>query len=224
MIKGNIPMEFLEPTDSFLRNQDIDNLYSNDLIDDKIMLCFTNKAVEEHNISIQGYKRPKPGDMMYCPSLKKHVVLNSISDKCDINDLLHTVVGIITKDTKYNPMKVLNSLSYVKFYDTDIGIIPGIFGSYQNKLIRSKLGKSLVLLNKGGKDSKKVYKEYKAINDYVSILDFNHCMTIHKSQGSEYQHVYVDSKDLSICIDKQERMKLLYVAMSRSKDKIFLNN
>jgi len=230
MIEGKKPMSYLEPTKSFLRNKDIDKLYKLDDSDDKIMLCYTNKAVENHNISIQGYKTPRLGDILYCPSLKKTLELVSITDKCSTEDVLTTVVGDITKDTKYNPMKVLNSLKYVKFYtcyDVDTGnrlVIPGIFGSYQNKLIRSKLGKNLVELNKQGKDSKKVYKEYKAINDYVSILDFNHCMTIHKSQGSEYQNVYVDSEDLSICIDKNERMKLLYVAMSRSKDKIFLNN
>lgn len=230
MIEGNKPMSYLEPTDNFLRNQDINVLYKNDKEIDKILLAFTNKAVEFHNFTIQGYKRPKENDILYCPTLKKIVTLVSISDKCNEDDLLHTAIGIITKDTKYNPMKVLNSLKYVKFFEcipegsNESIVIPGIFGSYQNKLIRTSLGKNLVALNKGDKCSKKVYKEYKAINDYVSILDFNHCMTIHKSQGSEYAHVYVDSKDLSICISSQERMKLLYVAMSRSKDFIYLNN
>lgn len=222
MIEGNRPMKFLEPTNSFLRKQNIDTLYKQDETDDKIMLAFTNRAVQLHNQKIQGYKVPQQDDIMYCPSLKKIVTLNHISNSCQ--DLCVTPIGQIGPDTKYNPLKILNKLDYVKFYYTDIGIIPGIFGSYENKIIRDKLGKLLVSKNKRSVDSKEVFKEYKSINDYVSILDFNHCMTIHKSQGSEYTNVYVDSEDLSICFDKQERMKLLYVAMSRSKDKIFLNN
>ena len=223
MIEGNRAMKYLNPTNNFIRKCDIDKLYIDDNNSDKIMLAFTNKAVQAHNIAIQGYKEPKINDIIYCPTLKREFVVIDIQ-RTYFGTCL-TPVGEIDAGTKYNPLKYLNKLDYVKFYYIAPGIaIPGIFGSYENKVIRGKLGKALVAANNANKNSKHLYREYKIVNDCVSILDFKHCITIHKSQGSEYAHVYVDSKDLAVCFDKKEMLKLLYVAMSRSKDKIFMNN
>ena len=95
---------------------------------------------------------------------------------------------------------------------------------FENKKIREDIGRELVEKNKAGLDSKAQYRLYKTISDYVSILDFAHCVTIHKSQGSEYNHVYVDSQDLSRCFDQNERMRLLYVSISRAREKCYLSN
>ena len=103
-------------------------------------------------------------------------------------------------------------------------VIPGIFGSYNNKVIRERLGKALVEANKKELESKHLYREYKTVNDFVSQLDFTHCATIHTSQGSEYKNVYIDSQDLAFCRDTHEQMKLLYVGMSRAKELIYLSN
>ena len=140
-------------------------------------------------------------------------------------------------NSKYNPLGFLHNLSYVDFFDIEviesfnddifIGArlnIATIFGTYNNKIIRDKLGKALVTANKSSKDSKSIFREYKTINDFVCISDFNHCMTVHKSQGSEYDYVYIDSEDFTSCIDIQTRLKLLYVGISRAKKQVFLNN
>jgi len=222
MIDQKIPMKYLDATDNFLRRQDIDKLYKEDN-GEKIMLAFTNEAVQRHNIAIQGYKEPKPGDIINVSTLKLKLILKQVY--FEYMGALQTINGIISTETKYLPVQYMNELKYIKFYEFTNGMtIAGIFGSYENKIIRAKLGKKLVNANKGNKDSRKFYREYKTINDYVAIMDFDHCMTIHKSQGSEYDNVYVDSVDLSKCFDKQEMLKLLYVAMSRAKNKIFLNN
>ena len=133
-------------------------------------------------------------------------------------------VGYINEFTKYNPIKTLTKLDYITYITTEIGVIPSIFGFYTNKTVREALGSNLVNLNKLKKDSKEAYKVFKCVHDYVSVIDFNHCLTIHKSQGSEYNYVYIDTKDLTKCLDMNERMKLLYVAISRSKNKVFVNN
>lgn len=80
MIEGNKPMGYLEPTTSFLRNQDIDLLFKDD-DEDKIMLSFTNQAVQAHNIAIQGYKEPKPGDLINVSTLKLKLYLKQIHSK-----------------------------------------------------------------------------------------------------------------------------------------------
>jgi len=224
MIEGTRPMAYLKPTENFVRGVDIDKLYMEDE-EEKQMYAYTNKAVENHNKRIQGYAIPKDGDEVYIPTLRRVVEISHITDKAEVFDEILTANGVITMASKYKPLQFLNTLDYVKFYHLSDGTkVAGIFGSYQNKIIRDNLGKKLVNNNKNNKSSKAEYREYKAINDFVCNIDFRHCMTIHKAQGSEVKHSYVDSKDLAICQDKLERMKLLYVGMSRSTHSIFMSN
>lgn len=225
MIENEIPMAYLEPTENFKRAVDIDKLYKADTNEDKMMFAYTNKAVQAHNAKIQGYTEPKEGDQVFISTLRATKTFVRMADELPFGEV--TVAGnkTINNDTKFNPLKLLNSLEYVKFFFFDDStIVAGIFGAYENKIIREKLGKALVDANKRGKDSKKAYREYKTISDFTCVIDFNHCMTVHKSQGAEFTNVYVDSKDLATCKDTDERMKLLYVAMSRSKHSIFMNS
>ena len=220
-IEGKKKLYYLKPSDNFIRKVDIDKLFKESQVESKIMLAYTNKAVQEHNTRIQGRKNPKPGDLVYASSIKQTVTIIDILD--EYYGEVVTPTGIINEQTKYNPLKFLNNHKDIKFYVTNIGVIAGIFGSYTNKIVREQIAKRLVEANQKGKDSTKEYKEYKNINDYTCILDFNHCMTVHKSQGSEFDEVYIDIIDFNLCIDTLERLKLLYVAMSRAKVKIFLN-
>lgn len=225
MIEGNTKVTYLKGNKDFKREVNIDTEYSANLSGDKIMLAYTNKAVQMHNIAIQGYSEPKEGNIIYIPTLRCDKRLVSIIDKLKPSDKLLTPRGFIDWSTKYNPLKTLVEFPNIKFYLFDDGsLVPGIFGSYNNKLVRDMLGANLIAKNRAEEDSTKEYKLYKCINDYVSIMDFNHCMTIHKSQGSEFQFVYIDSQDLALCLDINERMKLLYVAISRSKSKVYMNN
>lgn len=229
IIEGEAPMAYLEPTDNFQRGVDIDTLYKADK-EDKIMLAFTNKAVQAHNRAIQGYSFPESGDEINIMTTKEHKHLAFVYDTfkdCIGYDELTTVGGTLTYDSKFKPLQFLDSLEYVKYFVFDDGtVMAGIFGSYENKKVRERLGKALVKSNKANltKEAKQKYREYKTVNDFVNVMDFNHCMTIHKSQGSEFTNVYVDSKDLGACINIDEKLKLLYVAMSRSKHSIFMNN
>lgn len=48
-------------------------------------------------------------------------------------------------------------------------------------------------------------------------LDYGYAITVHKAQGSTYDHVFVDELDLSKNPDIVERNKLRYVALSRPR-------
>ena len=85
-------------------------------IDKTGMLAYTNKAVEEHNAFIQGRRFPIKGDIVYLPTLKCDKVFDSVLTKLPLDAKVLTPNGLITKDTKYNPLKTLSSLSYVKFF------------------------------------------------------------------------------------------------------------
>lgn len=223
MMEGRRKQEYLEPTEDFIRKVDIVELYKQDKDEDKIMLAYTNQRVQEINALIQGRAEPQPGDKLYDSSLKQFIEIEGIHDTWKWE--CKTVNGVINPDTKFNPLRLLNNLDFVKFYQiSEYVAIPAIFGMFENKKIREDIGRELVEKNKAGLDSKAQYRLYKTISDYVSILDFAYCVTIHKSQGSEYNHVYVDSQDLSRCFDQSERMRLLYVSISRAREKCYLSN
>lgn len=233
-IEGTKKPFYLEETTHFKRKQDIKSLYIDNMDSNKILLAYTNRRVQQLNFEIQGSDTPLLNDYLYISSLR--CIVKFINNTSNFTSV-YTPVGEITPITKYNPLKYLKTLKNIEFYNIEIIAsynddlrvgrkitIATIFGTYNNKLIRDKLGKALVLANKKSVDSKKIYREYKTINDYVCVSDFNHCMTIHKSQGSEYNHVYLDSEDLKSCIDIVTRLKLLYVGVSRAKEIVYLNN
>lgn len=61
---------------------------------------------------------------------------------------------------------------------------------------------------------------------YVIIpkdLDYGYGLTVHKTQGSTYQNMFVDVKDILKNRDIRERTQLLYVAVSRASKKVYLH-
>jgi hypothetical protein len=217
-------IEPLVETEYFKRNQDIVKLYKEDSTT-KMLLAYTNKRVQELNAEIQGYKQPKPGDLIYNTTLRKTLTFTRELEPYEVKSIEIPGGKLLQWDAKYKQLEFLNQLNYVKFYDVEDYLhtfqIACIFGFYENKLIRDELGSTLVQLNKQGTDSKKAYREYKTVNDCVCVVDFDHCLTVHKSQGQEFDNIYLDMDDLSICPNTDTILRLALVAISRARDKVY---
>ncbi len=54
-------------------------------------------------------------------------------------------------------------------------------------------------------------------------LDYGYGITIHKSQGSTYNTVFVNGKDINRNTNDAERLKLWYVALSRASREVIIN-
>jgi len=230
-IESGIPeaeaIHYLHANESFIRNIDVVEAYKSFDSPNKVLLAYTNEAVQLHNAKLQGHDKVKAGDVIFDSTNKcSHIVKRILPNTPMLMELMyHTANGIIHKETKYNPLKTLMKLPFVQFIETENNInIPIIFGAYNNKIARENLGKILVNLNREGKDSSQAYKMYKCVNDYTSNVDFNHCITTHKTQGSEWDYVFIDSIDYQKCKNTLEKLKLLYVGISRAKVSCFLNN
>jgi hypothetical protein len=54
-------------------------------------------------------------------------------------------------------------------------------------------------------------------------IKYNYSTTIHKSQGSEWEVVFVDRQNIIKCCNDDERLKLhsYYTAVSRMREKVF---
>lgn len=221
----------LKPNKNFIRKVNIIEEYKKCESSSKVLLAYTNEKVEHYNKMLQGRAKPIDGDIVFDSTSKKVITIARVMDKAEIRNrqdiVIQTPIGSINWETKYNPIKTLLTLAFVNYYEVEINgeeyVIAGIFGSYVNKKVREFLGNDLVQLNRENKDSSKAYKIYKTVNDCTHHLDFNYCITTHKTQGSEWDYVFIDSEDYNRCLNMLERLKLLYVGISRAKETCFMN-
>ena len=53
-------------------------------------------------------------------------------------------------------------------------------------------------------------------------LDYGYCITVHKSQASQYDVTLVDMENILLCQNEQELRQLQYVALSRAQGDVYL--
>ena len=66
------------------------------------------------------------------------------------------------------------------------------------------------------------WKDYFEFIEQFADLKYNHATTIHKSQGSTYQQVIVNIRNLRICRNQKESLRLLYTAVTRASELLIL--
>jgi hypothetical protein len=78
------------------------------------------------------------------------------------------------------------------------------------------------ILTLPGCDRRPHWIEYFEMRDtYKPNLDYSYCSTVHKAQGSQWKHVYIDYSNIyhsSYAI----RDRLLYTAVSRMSERLFI--
>jgi ATP-dependent exoDNAse (exonuclease V) alpha subunit len=53
-------------------------------------------------------------------------------------------------------------------------------------------------------------------------VDLAYAKTVHKSQGSTHDDVYIDLGNISTCHNPNQAARMLYVAFSRARNRVFL--
>ena len=217
MIATNTPTK-LQPSEHFLRGVDIVNHYIDNSSPSKRLLAYTNLQVQYYNklIEEQVYGAIQADDLanrvLYNYTIRSEVLVNSSTRLTKDVELIDDIVAcdnktVVTRLTKFNPFdtlkKIVKLYPSIPFYllNTNKGLIVAILGTYNNKVARQDVNKKLVEANKmygfDSTKSKKFYKMAKVLNDIVHKVDFNHCQTIHTTQGQEYDHIYIDIKDVT---------------------------
>lgn len=242
------PAEPLVEHENFKRGCDIIKSYK-DCSTSKILLAYTNACVETLNREIQGYKVPVNSDNLFSPTLRKHMNLGAVLKR---TDHITTIMGeMLELDSKYKTLETLHKIKGIQFYDVahsegDEHCYAAIFGHETYKTVSNDLALAAVKLNKQivhlhgveakiwakanwqkplAKDRAKAWRNYLAFKTNVICLDFPHAMTVHKSQGSTYDNVFIDFADISKCADNDYSLylKLLYVAISRASNTVYTN-
>lgn len=238
----------LESHSNFIRDQDIVELYKNDT-KSKVLLAYTNAQVEYLNSLVEGKHSPSNGDYLFTPTLRKFYTLDHISPSADY--ILNIQHDVVLQDSKYKTLETLHEIEGILFYmladeEGNLTQRPGVFGHDTYLQLQKKLANKAVMLNreierKHNEDAKtwshknwstdlakkrqKAWKEYMSFKDCVICLDFAHAMTVHKSQGSTYENVYLDIQDIGKCADNDYSLylKLLYVGISRASKTVYTN-
>lgn len=247
-INGEEP-QALQPHENLIRHVDLVKTYSN-CKTDKVILAYTNARVEELNSQIQGYTSPKEGDKLFTPTLRKTFTL--VTATTETPYIIKINGDLLELDSKYRTLETLHSIDEVLFYTVSAGneedeyCFAAVFGHGEYLKVQQRLAGEAVSLNKKIQDTyncnpsewakanwstdlarrrAKAWTKYLAFKDCVICLDFNHAMTVHKSQGSTFETVFVDIEDLSKCakMDYQMYLKLVYVALSRASHLVYTN-
>jgi len=173
------------------------------------VLAYTNKRVDQLNRCIRealhGGDRPRfvEGDRLVANSpclIDDHIALQN-SNECKVLDAAEGQQGnwqvwflsVLTDDQRYRTLTVLHEQSEFEFK------------------------RKLQLYAE-----EKRWREYWELKLLFHDLRYAYCLTIHKSQGSTFQNIFVDTPNIHVNRNIYERNQLLYVAVTRAAQRLFL--
>lgn len=242
-IEGKQP-EPLEEHECFIRGQDIAiKPGSND-----VLLAYTNKRVQELNAQIACKDVPEPGDILFSPTTHKtYTFLHEVTAP---DEIMCPYAGLLARDSKYKTLEFIEPKYNFALVTTEEGeciTVAYIFGhsAYNEKAaeLKADAAKTNAAIEKEFKGYKaavwakannthklararaKAWREFLGFDKCVMCLDFPYARTVHKSQGSTFDNVYIDMDDLYKCAERDFKLylRLLYVAISRARFKVITN-
>ena len=251
-IEGTAQPKPLLANANFIRNVDLVEQYHKLKKDtDPILLAYTNQRVEELNALVQGRDQPKIDDLVFSPTTRRYYNLtNYIDDVFYINKAFGD--DLLTWGSKYKTLEHLKTMPDIQYLELETlkdGMMSHavVFGHYQYKIYLGQLKEEAAAANlackavssmenirmwaqlnnkhPAAKRRAKAWRNYLTFKECVICLDFPHAKTVHKSQGSTYEDVLVDTQDLHICASRNFNLylRLLYVAISRASNKVYTN-
>lgn len=197
--------------DDAAMKQELQAHFSSLNTDDRI-LAYTNNRVIEYN----DYVRAMRG-LPKAFTAGERVINNSAITFGRNNSLLATEDEVLIQAAG-QPTKIA--------IDTGIELavqhcdLVGRFGSFTGIPVPVDRDHFQKLIKHYGK-TKNWVMYYKLKNNYPDLRPRD-AATVHKSQGSTYNTVFIDLGDLSTCRDPSMAARLLYVAFTRAKERVVL--
>lgn len=168
---------------------------------DSKILAWTNKTVIEYNRAVNQLVKGRPhfevGDYAVCNSYIQYDRANIKTDQLvEITDL---------------------STPYTNFHTTGVNVeLDGRFSLFMPDSwsdVKAALAEAKRTEN---------YYQVKKIEETWVDLRAAYAQTVNKSQGSTYEKVFIDLDDLSRCTNGNMLARMLYVAVSRARNQVFL--
>jgi hypothetical protein len=163
------------------------------------ILAFTNNAVQEYNT----YIRTKKG-LPATIQAQDTVVSNNSIEVGDSRTIIEKVYSVYrVSDVHYDDV--------IPYYF--VTLLNGIQVKHPVNFLELQ---QFIRTAADDKD----WVEYFRLKNGFADLRFAYASTIHKSQGSTYDTVYIDLGDLLNCRDLSQLARLLYVAVSRAANRV----
>lgn len=189
------------------------------------LLAYTNKAVGKWNTNIAKMFCIKSyiGQEVQLGNMLDTVVVNCFL-KPTFNELLllYNTGNLKLQNSNMNPkflesnLQALISHPHITFIQSDL-VYPVIVGIDKANIVLKKAKEAAI------KDKSKFRDIYTLGRAFV--MDYTFATTIHKSQGSEFENVFIDKEDIQKSIFKgtlKTYARLMYVAISRTKSTLYL--
>lgn len=253
MIEGG-PITPLKANEAFIRDcKDLDGAFKELNSNSKVILAYTNAKVQELNFAIAGTNSPMPFDLVFSPSVHDEFEFIECINPSQISYVDRYRDDPLALNSKYKTLEFMIDERLCEFFrvknleDGETWIYPVIFGTNNYKLAKDRAGQEATSANltiertmkvanatawakqnpthKLARKRAKAWRTYLTLKDNVLCMDFPHAMTIHKSQGSTYDHVFLEANDLAMCKDKNFDLylRLFYVAISRARHTVTTN-
>lgn len=104
--------------------------------------------------------------------------------------------------------------------------IDGSYGRLLVNVIREeeqpRLNRELSKLAAAARETGR-WKDFWDLKEMFHDIRYSYCITVHRSQGSTYNTVFVDAADIMSCAQRAERQRLMYVATSRPRSMLYIN-
>ena len=141
----------------------------------------------------------------------------------------------------FGPINGWNIVLYDQYEDKNFNVF--LISKSNSDLALSALGATIEQLrlqaiqNKKSRNSYIYWKKYyQLIESFATPInlfydnrvvkkksfDYGYASTVHKSQGSSYDNIFVDIKNIKTCKDDLVRRQLQYVALSRTRKDAFV--
>jgi ATP-dependent exoDNAse (exonuclease V) alpha subunit len=189
------------------RDFNLENDYSNIKSDDKIILCWRNITVKETNTEVRKLiwkdlcdKRFNIGENMIC------------NKTFNIGELtVYSGTKIIIETIQINTAK--DNIKYYLINDLYTVVLKDSLRRFEKILYNKK--KYILSGCLSGKEKSTAWKDYYKFSDFNNPIDYGYATTVHKSQGSGYDYVFVNYCDISRNRNSLEMRKCLYTSVSR---------
>ncbi len=172
-------------------------------------LAYTNRRVDALNLSIRnaihgvGQPRFVEGDRLVAnsPYMVGDSLILQTSSECEVLDVATGqdgpwqvwILHVLTDEGNHRTISVLHDLSKADYAK---------------------------LLNLYAQEKR--WQEFWDLKNAFADVSYAYCLTIHKSQGSTFQNVFVDIPNALINRNIRERNQLLYVAATRAAKRLFV--
>lgn len=159
-------------------------------------------------------ERVVTGAPIYCDTSKE--LLLSTDEECYVRNVTLSSMMDEKSGEEYNTYLLTLEPIYA---DTKTVLCHAIHESSVLKL-EEELNKIVRKAKSGRADSRRHWATWHRLKDMFAAIKYCYCITVHRSQGSTYQTVLVDTDDLLKNNRQIERNKLLYVAFSRASKEL----